>query len=125
MNTRIDDRILDTAEEFLLAQKFVPYSPAALDCSGDICFCAAGILAHAGLSCRFSTEDAIRFGQECISAGTVEPLFLAFRRLGWSSVLCAEMVKQNNEASVMDRTSVVMLQLERLRTAQSDAEASI
>lgn len=115
MDFRIDDATLGAAECMLLAQKFVPTSPAEFDGAGDICLCAAGILARAGLSCRFSDAEADRFSRECVTHRTKGPLFTAFNRLGWPSQLCAEMIKANDEAKSETRARIVCHQLEALR----------
>jgi hypothetical protein len=106
--------VLNEATGILSAQPFVPLSPADLDEDGNVCLCAAGILAKAGLLAAGRKDQASHFEFESARTKRRELLFSAFASLGWSSTLCAEMVKENDATGSSRRKEVVAARLRSL-----------
>jgi len=106
--------VLKEATGILSAQPFVPLSPADLDDNGNVCLCAAGLLAKAGLLVAGRKEQAIHFEFDLAQTKRRELLFSAFASLGWSTMLCAEMIKENDLTDSSRRREIVAARLRSL-----------
>jgi hypothetical protein len=111
---KVDVDVLERAEAILTGQSFVPLSPAGYDPSGQVCLCAAGILAKAGLQILRSAGKAEQFEAEVARTRDKGLLYSAFETLGWSAELCREMVTKNDIAAPEFRPTIVRSCLRRL-----------
>src|SRR5258708_14769092 len=93
---KVNINVIERAGAILSEQSLVPVSHADYDGNGQVCLCAAGILAKAGLQVLHSTTKAERFEVELANTRDKGLLYSAFEAFGWSAQLCREMVTKND-----------------------------
>lgn len=104
---------IERAENILIAQPYVPLSPAIKSLSGDIYVCAAAALALAGIERQRGSLAANEFRAKVCSVSSAD-LENTYKELGWEPDTCRAMRECNDIAPHTDRLNAVIRKLEAL-----------
>ena len=111
---KLDANVLKKAEAILGEQSLIPVSPVDYDRKGELCLCAAALLANAGLHVLKNTAMADEFRIELARTKKREVVYSAFEALGWPPQLCAEMMKENDATAPALRPIAIRSRLREL-----------